>query len=253
MMQKLARFGVVLWCGAALAQAPDPASPRAGNGERGRELLTILGPRPASGFSPLQQQELMRRVRCAGTRQQIQDELDIEAAGAKSSVYDMAELRMLERENCAPVPLPSGAAAAPVVAPPHAASPNWRPPPVVVTESAPPAPAHVGSAPASRPPAVAASATQTAVPATPEIHAMGSAYTPAPEYPPAEKAAGHEGTVIVQLVMNADGSVRSSAVGKSSGFPALDEAAVQATRNWRIPAAAGDGRTIGVPLRFSAH
>lgn len=220
--------------GAAWAQSADPASPRAGNGERGRQLLEILGPRPAGGFSPLQQQELMRRVRCAATRQQIQDELDVEAAGASSSLYVMSELRMLEKENCAPVPLPAGTQ--PIVVPPAAPAATWRPP--QAASVAPVAASRVAPAP------VAPASTARAVQA-----AAGPTYTPAPAYPASELAAGHAGVVMVELVMDAQGAVTAAAVARSSGYPALDAAALAAAKTWRIPAAAG--HTIKAPLTFT--
>ncbi|MBS0576802.1 MAG: TonB family protein [Proteobacteria bacterium] len=238
------------FAGLAFAQTDDPASPRAGNGERGRQLLQILGPRPAGTFSPLQQQELMRRVRCAATRQQIQDELDVEAAGARSSLYVMSELRMLEKESCAPVPLPAGVAvppAAPVASP----TPNWTPPNVansLTTSATKPSPAIAVAATSSNSAPVAASPVSTAQRVQ---AAAGPSFTPAPEYPPEEMAAGHAGQVLVQLVMSPDGAVVAASIAKSSGYPKLDEAALAAAKAWRIPAAAG--RTIDVPLTFSVH
>lgn len=240
--------GLLLCAGQAFAQEQDAASPRAGNGARGRELLTILGPRPAGGFSPLQQQELARRVRCAATRQQIQDELDVEATGTNSSLYVMTELRMLEKENCAPVPLPPGMQPAPASAPPPP-KPSFMPPPSA------PAPAPVQQQAAKAPPRVAPPPAQPSAPqasAQPaKVVATGPAFTPAPDYPADEMAAGHGGVVMVQLAMNPDGSVKSAAIAKSCGFPVLDASALAAAKTWRIPAAAG--RTINVPLTFSAH
>ena len=101
-------------------------------------------------------------------------------------------------------------------------------------------------APAAVPPPAPLAAQAPAVAA-----AAGPSYTPAPDYPHDEMAAGHEGTVLVQLVMNPDGSVNAASIAKSSTFPALDAAALQAARSWKIPAAAG--RTINVPLKFSSH
>ncbi|MBS0465538.1 MAG: energy transducer TonB [Proteobacteria bacterium] len=240
-------FVGLLLGGVCAAQAQDPASPVAGNGERGRQLLAILGPRPPAGFSPLQQQELLRRVRCAATRQQIQDELDVEAAGANGSLYAMTELRQTERESCAPVPMPAGMPApAPVSSAPV---PVWRPPQAIVSSVSPPVPVPATTT-GKGPTAINAPA---ATHAPPVVHAMGSAYTPAPEYPTAERAAGHQGEVMVQLVMNTDGTVRAATVAKSSGYPVLDAAAVKAALTWRIPAAGGDGRVINVPLTFTSQ
>jgi TonB family protein len=233
--------GLLLLGNAGFAQDQDPASPRSGNAGRGRDLLVFLGPRPAGGFSPLQQQELGRRVRCAAIRRQIQDELDVEAAGS-SGLYEMSELRVDEKENCTPPPQPSGVQPTPQPIPQPAMqpvqAPTWQPPKASLAP--PPAPQSV-----SRP------APPTTQPLAPQPHASGPAYTPAPDYPHDEMAAGHEGVVTVQLVMDADGSVKAASVAKSCGFPALDASALNAARTWRIPAAAG--RTIDVPLTFSSH
>jgi TonB family protein len=230
--------GLLLLSGTGFAQARDPASPKVGNRERGRELLAVLGPRPhdAAGITPLQQQELSRRVRCAATRQEIQDELDFEAAGS-TGFYPMLELRAAENEVCTPPPqliLPSVQHA-----PPQPAAKQPPPPP--------PPPPHATFQQPQR--TVAQTPLQTVPP--PKPVSAAPTYTPAPDYPKAEMDAGHEGIVLVQLVMNADGSVQAASVAQSSNYPTLDAAALTAARTWRIPAAAG--RTIKVPLKFSAH
>jgi len=245
---------------ACLAQNRDPASPKVGNKERGRELLAVLGPRPnnAAGITPLQQQELSRRVRCAATRQEIQDELDFEAAGSKG-FYPLLELRAAENEICSPPPqliLPSLPVAPPrsepkqPTAPPHATFQS--PPQRVVT---PPAAAQTFATQPTSPQQVALAPPRPAPPpqpvAPPKPVSTAPAFTPAPNYPKEDLAAGHEGIVMVQLVMNADGSVRAASVAQSSNYPTLDAAALDVARTWRIPAAAG--RTIKVPLKFSTH
>ncbi|HTA65492.1 MAG TPA: TonB family protein [Xanthomonadaceae bacterium] len=250
--------GLLLLSSAVFAQDQGPVSPRVGNAQRGNDLLLFLGPRPAGGFSPLQQQALGRRVRCAAIRQQIQDELDIEAAGSVS-LYTMSELRVEERENCTPISQGAGAQQATLPAPQPVPQPaqasTWQPPklssaPPPVTQATSPQPSH----PVPIVSQATSSPTQHSMPPSapqPQPHATGPAYTPAPDYPHDEMAAGHEGVVMVQLVMNPDGTVKAASIAKSSGFPALDTAALNAGRIWRIPAAAG--RTIEVPLTFSAH
>jgi TonB family protein len=247
----------LLFGSACFAQARDPASPKAGSKERGRELLAVLGPRPhdAAGITPLQQQELSRRVRCAATRQEIQDELDFEAAGS-TGFYPMLQLRALEESSCTPVqPLPSLLLAPPQPelkqppAPPHAMfqQPPQRPvapPPPQLAASQQPLPQQPAPQPRSalKPPPQ---------PVPPKPVSTAPAYTPAPDYPKEEMDAGHEGIVMVLLVMNADGSVKAASVAQSSSYPTLDAAALTVARTWRIPAAAG--RTIKVPLKFSTH
>lgn len=47
-----------------------------------------------------------------------------------------------------------------------------------------------------------------------------------PDYPAAERRMGHEGVVILRLCVDERGRVTSSAVETSSGYPALDRAAL---------------------------
>ena len=210
-------IAALMLSGAGHAQDRGSASPTLGNAQRGRELLAILGPKPhdAAGISPLQQQELNRRVRCAATREEIQQQLDFLAAGS-SGFYSLAQLRAAESQLCMP------------------------PPDLVL----PPLPLPTQSAPRS--PAIASTKLHPA-----KVAAAGPSYTPAPNYPPSEMAAGHGGVVLVQLVINPDGSVKTATLAKSSNYPVLDAAALLAVKAWRIPAAAG--RTIDVPLTFSSH
>lgn len=53
-----------------------------------------------------------------------------------------------------------------------------------------------------------------------------------PAYPQAARKARWEGTVVVRVFINADGSVASAALRESSGFDILDEAALQAVSKW---------------------
>ena len=252
----------LLLSGACIAQDRDASSPKVGNAQRGRVLLSILGPKPhdAAGISPLQQQELNRRVRCAATRQQIQDQLDFEAAGS-SGFYPMVQLRAMETETCIPVqPDPL------LLSPPSQPVASFRPPP-----QRPALPQPISLKPALPQPALERVPTQQLLPQRSKLHeppaqqpqpqpppqelaksiATAPAYTPVPDYPDAEKAAGHEGIVLVHFLFNADGSVGSATVKQSSKYEALDAAALTAARTWRVPSAAG--KTFDVPLIFSTH
>ncbi len=57
-----------------------------------------------------------------------------------------------------------------------------------------------------------------------------------------------QGRVIVRVVVGADGRPSSVAVGTSSGYPSLDEAAVAAVKDWTFAPALADG----VPVEASA-
>jgi hypothetical protein len=125
MMRKASVLIVMLLLSvASVAQDRDSASPKVGNVQRGRTLLAILGPKPndAAGIAPLQQQELNRRVRCAATRQEIQDQLDFEAAGSPG-FYSLPQLRGVESEACTSIQLPD----LPRVSPAQSAA-SFRPP-----------------------------------------------------------------------------------------------------------------------------
>lgn len=73
-------------------------------------------------------------------------------------------------------------------------------------------------------------------------------------YPRASQAAGEEGVVVVSFTVSASGQIGSVGVARSSGFPALDQAAVQTARSaapFPAPPAGVAGQTVTVPLRFT--
>ena len=77
---------------------------------------------------------------------------------------------------------------------------------------------------------------------------------PAPRYPEQARRAGHEGLVMLNARVGADGRAQEVAVRASSGFPLLDEAALKAVQRWKFkPARIGsvpvDSR-VEIPVRF---
>jgi periplasmic protein TonB len=58
-----------------------------------------------------------------------------------------------------------------------------------------------------------------------------------PTYPPASRRAGEQGTVRLKVLVDTNGRASNVAVTQTSGFPRLDEAAVEAVRKWRFVAA----------------
>lgn len=68
-----------------------------------------------------------------------------------------------------------------------------------------------------------------------------------PSYPQSALAAGAEGQPIVSVDINPDGSVRSVTLTRSSGNPAIDQAAIQAARNSRFQPVAGGA---SVPIEY---
>ena len=66
-----------------------------------------------------------------------------------------------------------------------------------------------------------------------------------PAYPHGELAAGHRGTVTVQLRIDPSGSISASRILQSSGFPALDEATRSALAKCRFtPVKTPEGKLV---------
>ena len=68
---------------------------------------------------------------------------------------------------------------------------------------------------------------------------------PAPVYPPIARAARASGTVVVQVMVDECGNVSSARAG--SGFPRLEQAAVDSVMKWRF----SPTRLSGQPVRVS--
>ena len=78
-------------------------------------------------------------------------------------------------------------------------------------------------------------------------------FSPAPEYPAEQYAAGIGGRVKIRIELAATGKVSGAAIYRSSGVAALDEAALEAVQRWRFePASSGrpTAREFVVPIRF---
>jgi periplasmic protein TonB len=73
-----------------------------------------------------------------------------------------------------------------------------------------------------------------------------------PEYPPASRRAGEEGTVQLAVLVLESGRAGEIKVAKSSGFPKLDEAAVkEVQRNWRFVPGKEDGKPVSMWHTFA--
>lgn len=74
---------------------------------------------------------------------------------------------------------------------------------------------------------------------------------PAPEYPGRARRQGWQGTVDVELAIARDGAVTEARIGRSSGYPALDEVALDVARQSRFTVPAeGDGLRGQLRYRF---
>jgi len=147
---------------------------------------------------------------------------------------------------------------APVEAPPR---PAPAPVPRVVETPLPTpvVPAVVASTPvAALPPAAPAiEAVPAPGPAAPAANEGALAYVeaPQPDYPRAALKSRAEGTVLLRVRVGTDGLPVSVAIARSSGHPALDDAARrQVLRHWRFQPALRDGvavEAVGlVPIAF---
>jgi protein TonB len=132
--------------------------------------------------------------------------------------------------------------------------PPVRPfPDTVWTQPAPIEP--VAEEPKETPPAEPAPAPAEVDRAAVEPPQVDAAHCPPPAYPRAARRMGQEGVVEILVTVGADGRPTAVAVHHSSGFPLLDDAALEAVQAWRFhPAHRADGTVMAgelvVPLRF---
>jgi protein TonB len=143
-----------------------------------------------------------------------------------------------EEEEPPPPPPPDYAPPPPFVPPPDfqiAAPVTTGPTTAITTTTVRP------QAPAPPKPAPSAS-----VKTPPSTQGKGARITQ-PEYPPASRRAGEEGTVHLQVYVLETGRAGEIKVAKSSGFPKLDEAAVkEVQRNWRFVPGKEDGKPVAM-------
>lgn len=75
--------------------------------------------------------------------------------------------------------------------------------------------------------------------------------TPAPVYPTAMARRGEGGHVELQLLVNPCGEVRAVRLSESSGYPQLDQSAINAAWSWRLYSAReAEGALLKVPVDF---
>jgi len=117
----------------------------------------------------------------------------------------------------------------------------------------------VSGSPAKSPfsPALSASA----VPALPDpvlVRAQPKyKQNPAPEYPSLARKRGWQGKVVLEVVIQADGSVEQVRLHSGSGFALLDKAAIASVGQWRFWPEMHDGKGVPskvlVPVNFSLN
>lgn len=77
---------------------------------------------------------------------------------------------------------------------------------------------------------------------------------PPPAYPEESRRRREEGTVLVKVFVSPLGTPQAVSLYRSSGFPALDQAALEAVRRWRFRPATAGGAPVAsyavVPISF---
>ena len=129
--------------------------------------------------------------------------------------------------------------------PPPLEKPEPKPAPKPLPKAAPseravkapePEPAPPAETPAEPTPAALGPA-----PVVPPRAEAGQLSNPAPIYPSLSRRLREEGTVVLEILIKADGTVGEVKIKSSSGFKRLDETAAKAVSQWRYsPATQGD-------------
>jgi TonB family protein len=84
-------------------------------------------------------------------------------------------------------------------------------------------------------------APEAPAPVTPPRTDAAHLNNPAPQYPALSRRLGEQGRVMLDVYILPDGSVGEIKLNRSSGFPRLDNAALQAVKTWKyVPAKRGD-------------
>jgi len=73
-----------------------------------------------------------------------------------------------------------------------------------------------------------------------------------PQYPPASRRAGEEGTVILEVLVLENGRVGDARIKQSSGYSRLDEAALrEVKRTWRLRPGTENGKPVQMWGQFA--
>ena len=83
--------------------------------------------------------------------------------------------------------------------------------------------------------------------------ALDGARNRGPSFPEASRRRGEEGVVRVELFVDPTGRVADVRILESSGFSALDAAAVQAVREWRFRPAQRGGMPVAGSITTAVH
>jgi protein TonB len=180
----------------------------------------------------------------AGMVLAVRPEIATDVARVYVRLIEPAPVAIEPPRPAAPVtPKPKPSPAPRPVEPVLAAAPEVASPSAFAVAPAPPAP----------PPApVAAPSAPAAV--TEARFDADYLHNPKPEYPWAARRRGEEGRVMLRVQVSAAGTAAAVDIGRSSGFPLLDQAAREAVLRWRfVPARRGSEAIeswVLVPIAF---
>jgi protein TonB len=88
---------------------------------------------------------------------------------------------------------------------------------------------------------------------------MKAIYQPdiADYYPESSRRAGEEGRAMVKVCVNAAGKIESAEIQTTSGFPALDQAAIKLAKAMKFKPATSEGKAVTqcapLPVKFTLH
>ena len=129
--------------------------------------------------------------------------------------------------------------------------PQPRPAPVAppIAAVVAPAPVHAAN------PALAPSAAPAPLPIQPPSFDAAYLRNPPPVYPALSRRRGEAGQAVLRVFVNAQGTAQQVELRQSSGFERLDQAALDAVRQWRfVPARQGEQAVAAwvlVPIQFA--
>ncbi|MHB1333441.1 MAG: TonB family protein [Sulfuriferula sp.] len=124
---------------------------------------------------------------------------------------------------------------------------------MVPAPSAAPAVAEPEPTPVISPP-LAIAAAPASPPLAPPRFSVAYLHNPPPPYPLMARRNGYQGTVVVRAEVSVDGDCLQARVEKSSGYAVLDQAALEAVKQWRFLPARRGNQTVAawveVPVTF---
>lgn len=166
---------------------------------------------------------------------------------------------MAEPEQAPPPEPPS-----PLPPPPPEKKPEPKPKPKPVPKAAPseravkaPEPEPEPAPPVQQPVEPRPAEPAQPAPVVPPRADAGQLSNPAPAYPSLSRRLREEGTVLLEILIKANGSVGEIKLKRTSGFKRLDDAAMRAVAHWRFQPATQAGKAIDFwyeqPIEFDLH